>query len=228
MSAQDCPQCHGHSSTLLSVDAMTAKKYSLLHKDHPLPAQVCESCLKKVKGEFEPDLAPTVLNNFGDKEKLEIWKGRINLVKKARQAVREKHFAEAIIFYEKYLKIFEMVFKFPIEVLGPRSFKSSALSSELSVLVMVYWDLLRLYDVNENYQNKAEEICEKLKEFAPSTAIVIDLVKEIEAHKKQARVPVLFKNLARELMIKRMKLPKIHYVAPPKKAAPPADKGGHH
>ncbi|MEY4617305.1 MAG: hypothetical protein RJB66_2265 [Pseudomonadota bacterium] len=165
------------------------------------------------------------------KEKLELWQGRILLVKKARQLVREKHFAEAIVVYEKYLKIFETVFNVSIESLTSQSFKTPALETELSVLIMVYWDLVRLYEANEKYQERADGIAQRLVEWVPTTGIVLKLVKEAEAHKKKARVPAFFKKLARELMLKKMKLPQLPPSETAKKEAAPkeeASHGGHH
>jgi len=147
----------------------------------------------------------SILINERSKEesKARLWRSRVTLLKKARNLMIRKSFGEAIVTYEKYLKLLEKVFDVKEAGLRPELFKERLATKELTVIVSVYWDLLRVYDTNEKYRERMLTTAQKIVQFAPFTPITIDIVKKADSYRSKSRNPDVFKNLSRELMYKK-------------------------
>lgn len=201
MAELKCPLCREKKTELNPVGEVVLQQFAAQNNGVSLPESVCEGCLSELVKKLQPNVAALVKEGFRDQTRLALWQARIGLVRWARQQMREKHYGEAVVAYEKYLKVLEIALQTPIALLSADAFRDPSTQQELTVLTAVHWDLLRLYEANEKYQLQADLAYRKLLDFVPATNLKIQIVKAAEAHRKKARAPDLFKGLAKKLML---------------------------
>ncbi len=125
-----------------------------------------------------------------DVYRLDLWKNRVSLIKKAREFMNSKNYTAAAVTYEKYIKILEIVFALKKgETLNPTLFKDSARTSEITVVASVYWDLIRIYDTNDKYSDRQLQAGKQLASFIQYSPIYPDIIKKAEAFAKSAKNP---------------------------------------
>lgn len=134
--------------------------------------------------------------------RMSMWRNRVSLIKQARTFMEGKSYSQAAILYEKYLKILEVIYDKKSGELTPDLFKNKARQSELTVITSVYWDLVRIYD-SGNYGERLGRTIVKLLEFSPHSTIGKQLSRDISIYMKTAKHPVLFKDLAQRVGVKR-------------------------
>lgn len=203
MAEQVCPRCQNTAPSLLPIEHGVRQKFNLIRPGVHLPNALCANCFSEIKDFLGQSSAALVREKSKEESKMKLWRSRVGLLKRARNLMKKRAFGEAIVAYEKYIKVLEVVFDVTEEGLRPEIFKERMATKELTIITSVYWDLLRVYDTNEKYRPRMVTTSTKLVQFAPFTPITIDIVKKAEAYKKQARNPDIFKTLIRELMYKR-------------------------
>jgi hypothetical protein len=203
MAEQNCPRCQQAVTNLIPVEQNLRQKFNLVRPGTPLPVALCSNCQNEVRTFLEQGSITLAREKSKEESKMKLWRSRVALLKRARNLMKKKVYGEAIISYEKYLKVLEVVFEVTEEGLRPEIFKERMATKELTIITSVYWDLLRVYDTNEKYRPRMIAASNKLIQFAPFTPIILDIVKKAEAYKKQARNSDIFKTLIRELMYKR-------------------------
>lgn len=159
-------------------------------------SQVCMSCLTDLRKVASSGSGGVLMAQEKAKEqhRLQLWKGRVSLVKNGRTLMNQKMYSEAAVSYEKYLKILEIVFNVEKgQHLVPDHFKDSARTEELTVVTSVYWDLLRIYDTSEKYGDRQLIAARQLALFVRFTPIFPDIIKKAESFAKQAKNPGAFK-----------------------------------
>ncbi len=185
-----CPRCALQVTELHALPGDLAEKIQATGES--VSGDVCAGCIS--------DLKRTAANSGGsilmaqekakEQHRLQLWKGRVTLIKKARMAMSQKMFSEAAISYEKYLKILEIVFDVkPGERLKPELFKESARTTELTVVTSVYWDLLRIYDTNDKYADRQMTAARQLAVFLRFTPIFPDIIKKAQSFSRSAKNP---------------------------------------
>ncbi|KYG70754.1 CFI-box-CTERM domain-containing protein [Bdellovibrio bacteriovorus] len=190
-----CPRCGIQVTELHPVDADLITKLQSIGEAN-LPPQVCAGCIS--------DLRRTVASSSGgilmaqerakEQHRLQLWKSRVMLIKKARLCMTQKLYSEAAMSYEKYLKILDIVFDIKKgERLKPEAFKDSARTTELTVVASVYWDLMRIYDTHEKYADRMTNAAKQLAMFIQFTPIYPDIIRKAESFQKTARNPHIVK-----------------------------------
>ncbi|WP_413569082.1 CFI-box-CTERM domain-containing protein [Bdellovibrio sp. HCB117] len=190
-----CPRCGIQVTELHPVDADLITKLQSIGESN-LPPQVCAGCIS--------DLRRTVASSSGgvlmaqerakEQHRLQLWKSRVMLIKKARLCMTQKLYSEAAMSYEKYLKILDIVFDIKKgERLKPEAFKDSARTTELTVVASVYWDLMRIYDTHEKYADRMMNAAKQLAMFIQFTPIYPDIIRKAESFQKTARNPHIVK-----------------------------------
>lgn len=190
-----CPRCGIQVTELHPVDPELVEKLQAAGESN-LPPQVCAGCIS--------DLRRTVATSSGgvlmaqerarEQHRLQLWKSRVQLIKKARNCMNSKLYSEAAIAYEKYLKILDIVFEVKKgERLRPEAFKESARTTELTVVASVYWDLMRIYDTHEKYQDRMLNAAKQLAMFIQFTPIYPDIIKKAESFVRSANNPGVVK-----------------------------------
>ncbi len=190
----NCPRCGLQVMDLHAVESAVMQKLSEL--GDPPPSQVCMVCLSDLRKVAASNAGGILLAQEKAKEqhRLQLWKSRVSLVKKARTLMGQKMYSEAAVAYEKYLKILEIVFNVEKgQFLTPEHFKDTARTEELTVIASVYWDLLRIYDTSPKYGERQAVAARQLALFARYTPIFPDILKRAETFVRQARNPGIFK-----------------------------------
>ncbi len=130
-----------------------------------------------------------------DQQKKKLWSLRVVLIKKANVYVKNNLYGEAVANYEKYLRILELICECGPNGLTPEVLKESGRTTELTILVGVYWDLVRIYDTNDTYLEQQKKAADKLARFAAFTPLFVDVIKKAKIFQKTSRHPAVIKNM---------------------------------
>lgn len=164
-----------------------------------LPSQVCDNCFTQLAGGVARGSLLLAREKAKEQKKINLWKSRVQLIKKARQAMTGKQFSDAAVAYEKYIKVLEVVFDCQAGELTPEHFKDSARTQELTVVASVYWDLFRIYDTSDKYGDRMQQASKKLAQFLRFTPIYPDIVRKAESFSRNARNPQVVKSFIKAL-----------------------------
>ncbi|WP_413289356.1 CFI-box-CTERM domain-containing protein [Bdellovibrio sp. HCB337] len=160
-----------------------------------VPGQVCVGCINELQRSAANSSGGVLMAQERAKEqhRLQLWKNRVQLIKQARTCMNQKMYSEAAGAYEKYLKIMEIVFDCKKNELKPELFKESARHTELTVVASVYWDLLRIYDMNDRYNERQNHCAKQLANFIRFTPIYPDIIRKAEVFQRSAKNPAVIK-----------------------------------
>jgi hypothetical protein len=161
------------------------------------PERVCNPCYSDLVKSLNLGQGGVLFAQEKAKEqrRLMLWKSRVNLVKRGRSLMGGKLYSEAAVAYEKYLRILEFVFNCKKgDLLTPTHFKDSARTSELTVVVSVYWDLLRIYDSSDKFLTRQQVAARQLAVFVQFTPIYPDIIKRAESFVRSAKHPQVVKS----------------------------------
>lgn len=190
-----CPRCGIQVTELHQVEPDVLEKLRAAGEANA-PAQVCAGCLPEMKRKAVSSSGGILMQQerARDQHRLQLWKSRVMLIKKARLCMNQKMYSEAAVSYEKYLKILDIVFDVKKgELIRPESFKDSARTTELTVVASTYWDLMRIYDTNERYRDRMTIAAKQLARFIQYTPIYPDIIRKAEAFQKSAHNPQIVK-----------------------------------
>lgn len=190
-----CPRCGIQVNELHPVDSDLIAKLQAAGETN-LPPQVCAGCISDLRRAAVTSSGGILMQQERAREqhRLQLWKSRVMLIKKARMCMTQKLYSEAAIAYEKYLKILDIVFDVKKgDRLRPEAFKDSARTTELTVVASVYWDLLRIYDTSEKYSDRMSNAAKQLAVFVQYTPIYPDIIRKAETFQKSARNPQIVK-----------------------------------
>ncbi|HEY8272670.1 MAG TPA: CFI-box-CTERM domain-containing protein [Pseudobdellovibrionaceae bacterium] len=159
------------------------------------PGQVCVGCINELHRKAANSSGGVLMAQERAKEqhRLSLWKNRVQLIKQARSCMNQKMYPEAAASYEKYLKIMEIIFECKKGDLSPALFKESARHTELTVVASVYWDLLRIYDMNHQYAERQSYCAKQLASFIRFTPIYPDIIRKAEIFQRSAKNPAIIK-----------------------------------
>lgn len=190
-----CPRCGIQVPELQAISPDLANKMAAAGEAN-LPPQVCMGCINDMTRLASANSTGVIMaqEKAREQHRLQMWKSRVSLIKKARQSMAAKHYSEAAVSYEKYLKILDIVFEVKKgERLKPEAFKDSARTTELTVVASVYWDLMRIYDTHEKYAERMSNASKQLSAFVQFTPIYPDIIRKAEIFQKSARNPQIVK-----------------------------------
>ena len=191
-----CPRCGIQVTELHAVDADLMAKIQA-NGDTNLPPQVCAGCISDLRRTAATVGGGVLMAQEKQKEqhRLQLWKSRVSLIKKARHSMIQKQYSDAAVNYEKYLKILDIVFDVKKgDRLKPESFKDSARTTELTVVASVYWDLMRIYDTSDKYRDRMANCAKQLSSFVQFTPIYPDIIRKAESFQKNAKNPQIVKS----------------------------------
>lgn len=194
-----CPRCQLDVTDLQAVDPQTVSKLQEMGESG-IPSQVCANCnLLLQKTASKPSGGILVAQERAkEQHRMNMWKSRVQLIKRGRGQMAAKNYSEAAVAYEKYLKILELVFGCKKgEHLQPEHFKDNARTSELTIVASVYWDLLRIYDSSDRYLDRQQVAAKQLALFVRYTPIFPDIMKKAAAFQKQSKNPAVIKQFLR-------------------------------
>ena len=189
----NCPHCGQPTNQLVKVETGMRVALQSTGQGANIPEAVCSSCFESFSGKISRGVRLRVEEEAKAKNRIMLWKSRVGLVKQARQLMLQKALPEAAVSYEKYLKVLEMIYEVDRGGLTPDIFSKSTRSKEVTVIVSVYWDLVRIYDSSPRYHDRLLNSIKKLTLFAGYSNIFPDIIKKAEAYVRKAKNPAPFK-----------------------------------
>lgn len=160
----------------------------------PVANEVCESCYRSIGKSASHGALLRAEAHAKEQGRVQMWKSRMNLIKQAKQLMAQKLYSDAAVAYEKYLRILELVLEKEVGALSPDLFSNEAGKQELTVITSVYWDLMRIYDVNDRYKERQMKAAAKLADFARFTPIFPNLIRKAEAQTRSAKNPEAYRH----------------------------------
>jgi hypothetical protein len=200
-SLKTCPNCGNQTEKIISVDTGMRLALSSTGMADKLPDRVCPRCYDTLSGKVSQGVKLRIEQETREKNKMMLWKSRVNLIKQARQLMSAKAYSEAAVAYEKYLRVLEIVYNVKKGELSPDVFSKSKRSKEMTVVTSVYWDLFRIYDTSSRYGDRMQNAGKKLAEFLPFTPIFPDIAKKTEAFLKSSKNPQIVRNFMKQVKI---------------------------
>lgn len=189
---EKCPRCQLQVTELHMIDPEF--KAQLQAVGEAVTGSICLACTSDLRKMLSQSRGGVLLAQERAKEsyRLDLWKNRVSLIKKARGFMNAKNFTAAAVTYEKYIKVLEIVFNLKKgELLTPKLFKDSARTSEITVVASVYWDLFRIYDTNDKYNDRQQIAGQQLAVFIHYSTIYPDIIRKAEAFARSAKNPAI-------------------------------------
>lgn len=185
-----CPQCTLNVPEVYPLEPQLRERLRKLDPGTRIPDQMCKPCISDLrKRAFGAGGLLLAQERASANRKKQMWLSRLPLVKKGNALMANKLYSEAAVSYEKYLRLLELVFNCKTGQLSPESLKESAKTAELTVIVGVYWDLLRIYDTSDQFLDRQKHAASQLAKFINYTPAFADIMKKAELFIKQARHP---------------------------------------
>ncbi len=196
---KQCPRCGSIVEELLQVNDSMREALQKAGADAHMPTQICARCYEDVTMSVSQGLRLRLEKEAREKNKNNMWKNRVNLIKQARTLMAQKSYSEAAVCYEKYIRLLEVVYNVNKGALEPEVFNNSKRSKELTVVASVYWDLLRIYDTSPRYGNRMATAADKLAKFLPLSPIYPDIIKKAETFVKTAKNAEVVRSFLRKV-----------------------------
>jgi hypothetical protein len=189
-----CPKCTLNVPEIYPMEAPLREKVRELDPGMPLPDQMCKSCINDLrKKAFGSGGILLAQERAVEDRKKQLWQSRVPLVKQGYALMNNKLYSEAAVSYEKYIRLLELVFDCKTGQLNPETLKESAKTAELTIIVSVYWDLLRIYDSSEQYADRQKHAAQQLAKFINYTPVFPDIMKKAAIFIKTAKHPEIVK-----------------------------------
>ncbi|MBX7231762.1 MAG: hypothetical protein K1X29_06725 [Bdellovibrionales bacterium] len=201
---QGCPRCGVTNVKMTSVTVGLKLALEGTGQQHQLPNLVCTNCYNELTSYVSQGMKLKLEQEARDKNKLILWKSRTHLIKQARVLMSHRAYAEAAIFYEKYLRVLEIVHNLEKGELSPQVFNNSNRSKELTIVASTYWDLMRIYDTSPRFLDRMVLAAKKLSQFLPLSPIYSDVIKRADIFVKTAHNPQVVHEFLKSSKISRM------------------------
>lgn len=193
----DCPRCQKQSETLFEVPSELQLILLDISLNDSLFTQVCGDCLRTLKlGAKNP---AQLRNSKGSEEnqKMALWTSRGDFIKQARKALDENHWLQAAKLYQSYISALEKVFDQRPDSLTPDVFRVMNKIEEMKTLVLVYWELVLIFDGKN--ERMVDEYARKIVLFGLCSPLKFTLLDKIKAYEPQSSFKKYFKRMDREL-----------------------------
>ncbi|MCB0406597.1 MAG: hypothetical protein KDD34_00255 [Bdellovibrionales bacterium] len=198
LALKKCPHCGASTEDLLPIETGMKVALQAAGMADGLPSMVCANCYDNFTSQVSQGVKLRIEQETREKNKVMLWKNRVNLIKQARGLMAQKAYSEAAVSYEKYLRILEVIYSRKKGELDPKIFNHSKKSKEVTVITSVYWDLMRIYDMSPRYGDRMAQAAAKLSLFVPYSQIYPDIIKKAEAFQRSAKNPHIVKQFLRQ------------------------------
>ena len=193
--SMSCPRCQKNTEVLVEIPSELQLKLLDISLNDSLHSQVCGDCLRLLKRALTN---PSELKqNNGEAIKQNLWSSRGDLLKRARTALDENHWANASKNFEAYIHVLETVFEQKPGRLTPEVFREMNKIEEMKTLVLVYWELIL---INDGKNEKLTDVyCEQLGKFGKCSPLKMTLLDKIKDYESKAVFKKQLRRLDREL-----------------------------
>jgi hypothetical protein len=202
MSTQKCPSCKNDVAELINLDEAYRKNLSE-HVGIDAPPSVCANCHASYDKKLRTQNDKETRRAGKEASRLNLWRRRVDIMRDARDRFANKDFSGAVVSYEKYLRVIEMIYDVKPNQLKVTFFNNTARAKELVLITSTYWDLIRIYDQSDRFSTRFQQCAEKLVEFLPFTPMYHELVNRIQDHKKIAKHKDVFQKIYKQVQKKK-------------------------
>ena len=189
-----CSYCGDTVPSLIPIEAGMRLTLQTNANLKTVPESVCAGCHNILAKMVSMGAVLRSQEAAKEQNRLMLWRNRVNLIRKAKTHLAQREFAEAAIYYEKYLRVLELVYDKKQGELSPDLFSAEARKQELTVVASVYWDLMRIYDQSPRYKDRQVAASMKLSEFIRFTPIYGHVIRKAESMARTAKSPDVFRN----------------------------------
>lgn len=189
-----CSYCGDTVPALISIDAGMRISLQANAKLATVPESVCGGCHGILSKMISMGAVLRSQEAAKEQNRLMLWRNRVALVKKAKNHLAQREWAESAIFFEKYLRVLELVYDKKQGELSPDLFSTESRKQEMTVVASVYWDLMRIYDQSPRYKDRQIAASAKLSEFIRFTPIYGHVMRKAESLARTAKSPDVFRN----------------------------------
>ena len=128
---------------------------------------------------------------------MEVWSNRQDFLRQGVYHFNTKKYTEAIESYQNYVKALEETFEKPRDQFSKQMFLQSGHGEELSVFILVLWDLVVAFDKEDPTQMKpATDLIAQLAKDLPLTRTLVNQIRKDERRiKNRSAVKQLIKDL---------------------------------
>lgn len=189
-----CSYCGDTVPSLISIDAGMRISLQANAKLATVPESVCGGCHGILSKMISMGAVLRSQEAAKEQNRLMLWRNRVALVKKAKNHLAQREWAESAIFFEKYLRVLELVYDKKQGELSPDLFSTESRKQEMTVVASVYWDLMRIYDQSPRYKDRQIAASLKLSEFIRFTPIYGHVIRKAESLARTAKSPDVFRN----------------------------------
>ena len=187
MSAKTCPNCNKEYPELIPFDSDTKQRLQIDLGIKTPPDSVCPNCFNGFSSQLSRDAQKKNRRQAKEQHRLSLWRSRVQLIREARDRFAAKDYPGAVVAYEKYFRVLEIIYEVKSNEIHVAHFNNSARNKELVVIASAYWDLMRIYDQSKKFSKRLDQCAEKLGEFLPFTPIFSEVSRKIEDHRKTAK-----------------------------------------
>jgi hypothetical protein len=199
---KQCPNCKAEGVELLKLDEGFRKRLN-----EAIGVSVAEAVCSKCAVTFEKKLSHNsekeAKRAAKEASRLSLWRRRVDIMRDARDRFASKDYSGAVVSYEKYLRIIEMIYDVKPNQLKVSFFNNPARAKELVLITTTYWDLIRIYDQSESFHKRFNECAEKLIEFLPFAPMYAEMLHRLEDHKKIAKHKDVFQKIYKQVQKKK-------------------------
>lgn len=190
----NCPYCGDTVPSLIAIEA--GMRISLQENAQlaSVPEAVCAGCHAILAKMISMGAVLRSQAQVKEQNKLMLWRNRVALVRKAKDHLAQREYGESAIYFEKYLRVLELVYDKKPGELSPELFSTDARRQEMTVVTSVYWDLMRIYDQSPRYKDRQTAAANKLSEFVRFTPIYGHIMRKAETLSRTAKSPDVFRN----------------------------------
>ena len=189
-----CSYCGDTVQSLISIEAGMRIGLQENARLTSIPDSVCAGCHAILSKMISMGALLRSQAQVKEQNRLNLWRNRVSLVRKAKDHLAKREYAESAIHFEKYLRALELVFDKKAGELSPDLFSSEARRQEMTVVASVYWDLIRIYDQSPKFKERQTAAAVKLAEFARFTPIYGHIMRKAETLTRTAKSPDVFKH----------------------------------
>lgn len=190
----NCPYCGDTVPSLLNIEAGMRISLQQNAKLESVPEAVCAGCHGILSKMISMGAMLRSQEAAKEQNRLMLWRNRVALVRKAKNHLAAREFGESAVFYEKYLRVLELVYDKKQGELSPELFSADSRQQEMTVVASVYWDLMRIYDQSPRYKERQIAAAKKLAEFIRFTPIYGHVMRKAESMSRTAKSPDVFRN----------------------------------
>ncbi len=192
-----CLYCGDTVPSLISINNSMRTTLAQNPELTSLPDAVCAGCHGILSKMISMGAVLRSKAQAREQNRLQLWRNRVSLVRKAKDHLAQREFGESAVYFEKYLRVLELVYDKKPGELTPDLFSTDARRQEMTVVTSVYWDLMRIYDQSPRYKDRQMAAAVKLASFVRFTPIYGHIMRKAESLTRTAKSPDVFKHFVK-------------------------------